>query len=530
MHLTKKFYNILQSTKKLPVSLRIGNYSTRRNNEICSNDSTTKYKGLIIGIYEKEIPTDPPKLTFYGEQFDSQMNGKIAKFIDKYDMTGKLYENKLFSDVHDEYRSVVVVGLGKEAAGYCEIECIDDDRENVRIASAIGAQKLDEHRCTEIYVDPMEYPEQAAEGSSLSIWKYQDNVTKRKKFEPKLKLFESTDYDQWNRGLINAQAQNHARRLNEMPANQLTPLNFAQETVDYLCPCGINVEVRTHEWIEAQKMTALDAVAKSSCELPVFLEIKYCGTSPEEKPIVLIGQGLTFNTGGICLKNADGFSENRASMAGAATVVSVIRAASSLKLPINITGLIPVCENMISGLVARPGDIVKCSNGKTIAVHDTAEAGVLLLADALIYAQNNCKPKLIIDVATLSTDMKNSLGGAASGIFTVSQYLWHEIFKAGTVTGDRVWRMPLWNYFSEKVTRYPKFDVSNRGFGSAGTCKSAAILREFIPCMDWIHIDMLGVGMLSHNNILPYLKEGTMTGRPTRLLIQFLNQLAHPEP
>lgn len=535
MYSTKKIFNIFNLTKNIsktiPSSICVGknNYTTRRQNESSSNDNNPQFKGLVIGIYEKEIPTDLPKLTISGEQFDGQVNGKILKSIEKADMTGKLYENKLFTDIHDEYRTIAIVGLGKEAAGYCEIECIDDDRENVRIASAIGAKKLDEHRCTEIYVDPMEYPEQAAEGSTLSIWKYQENLTKRREYEPKLKLFETTDDEQWNRGIIKATAQNYARRLNEMPANQLTPLKLAQEAVDSLCPCGISVEVRTHEWVEAQKMTAFEAIAKSSCQLPLFLEIKYCGTAAEEKPVVLIGQGLTFNSGGICLKKADGMSEYRASMAGAATVLSVFRAASSLSLPINLVGLIPICENMVSGLVSRPGDVITCLNGKTIAIQDTSEAGVLLLAESLIYAQNHCKPKLVIDVATLSKDMKNSLDGAASGVFTASQYLWNEIFKAGTVTGDRVWRMPLWNYFSDKVTKYPKFDVSNRGFGAAGACKSAAILREFIPCMDWVHIDMRGVGMLSDNDIFPYLQEGRMTGRPTRMLIQFLHQLAYPE-
>lgn len=505
------------------------NHAAASNCALSPNECGRNVKGLVVGIYEPEIPTDGPKLTIYGERFDEKLNGKIMKMVQKADMCGQLYERKIFSNMHDEFRSVAVVGLGRETSGYCEIECVDDGRENVRIAAGIGARKLDEQGCTNIFIDPMEYPEQAAEGSALSIWKFQDNVTQRLKFEPKLELFESPEIEPWNKGLIKAEAQNRVRRLNEMPANQLTPLSFAQEAVDALCPCGVNVEVRTSEWIETQKMTAFETIAKSSCQPAAFLEMKYCGTAAEEKPIVLIGQGLTYNSGGVCLKRGDGLSEYRACMAGAAIVVAVMRAASAMGLPLNITGLVPLCENMPSGLVARPDDIIKSMNGKTIAIQDTAEAGVLLLADALVYAQNNCKPKLVIDVATTAEDMGHSLGGSAAGVFTISQYLWDELFKAGTITGDRAWRMPLWDYFTQKTTNYSKFDISNRGFGLGGACKSAAILREFIPCMDWVHLEIFGVGMVSHNEINSYLKKGRMTGRPTRMLIQFLQQLAYPE-
>lgn len=508
---------------------QLPNNRSASNHTLSGNEGCRHVKGLVVGLYEPEIPTEPPKLSISGERLDEKLNGKIMAMIQRADMCGKSHECKIFSNIHDEYGSVAVVGLGLETSGYCEIECMDDGRENVRIAAGIGARKLDEQGCTNIFMDPMEYPEQAAEGGALSIWKYQDNVTQRFKCEPTLELFESSEIEPWNKGLIKAEAQNRVRRLSEMPANQLTPMTFAQDAVDALCPCGVNVEVRTHEWIETNKMTGFQAIAKSSCQPAAFLEMKYCGTVAEEKPIVLIGQGLTYNSGGVCMKHGKNLSDYRACMAGGAMVVAVMRAAAALGLPLNITGLVPLSENMPSGLVARPDDIVKCANGKLVSIQDTGEAGVLMLADAIVYAQNNLKPKLILDVGTTAEDIGRSLGCSAAGVFTISQYLWDELFKAGTITGDRAWRMPLWDYFTQKTAVSSKFDVSNRGYGLAGACKTAAILREFIPCMDWVHLEIYGVGMVNHNDIYSYLKKGRMTGRPTRMLIQFLQQLSYPD-
>lgn len=142
----------------------------------------------------------------------------------------------------------------------------------------------------------MDYAEQAATGSSLAVFTYQDNKKKQNRIHlPQLELFESAEIDEWTRGIFKAEAQNLARKLSDAPANEMTPTCFAQAAVDALCPCGIIVEVRTMDWIEANHLNSFLTIARSSCEPPVFLEISYCGASSEEKPILLIGKGLTFN-------------------------------------------------------------------------------------------------------------------------------------------------------------------------------------------------------------------------------------------
>lgn len=160
----------------------------------------------------------------------------------------------------------------------------------------MGARSLQMQGCSEVFVDSMEYPEQAAEGSALAVWRYNDNKMKKNRtIIPKLDLYDSPEVDAWTRGLFKAEAQNLARRLSDAPGNQMTPTTFAQATVDALCPCGVTVEIRTMEWIEQQHLNSFLTVAKGSCEPPVLLEISYCGTTPEDKPVLLLGKGITFN-------------------------------------------------------------------------------------------------------------------------------------------------------------------------------------------------------------------------------------------
>lgn len=486
-------------------------------------------KGLVIGIYQKEGDKDP-KLTTSGEKFDDRVQGKISELIRETKLSGKLGRGKVFNNVDQEYRSVAVIGLGREGIGFNELEMIDEGMENARVAAGVGARSLQIQGCSEIYVDSMEYPEQAAEGSSLAIWRFQDNKRKQDRVTiPKLELYDSPDVDAWTRGLFKAEAQNLARRLSDAPANQMTPTTFAQATVDALCPCGVTVEIRTLEWIEQQRLTSFMMIAKGSCEPPVLLEISYCGTAPEDKPILLLGKGMTFNSGGICLRPCKGMDEYRGAMAGAAVVVAAIRAAAALSLPINISAVIPLCENMPSGMACKPGDVVTLLNGKTLAIRDTDKAGVVVMADPMLYAQTTYKPRLVVDVATLGMGVVKAFGGGATGIFSNSHYIWKQFQKAGSLTGDRVWRLPLWHYYKRLVTDNISFDISNNGYGPASSCLAAAVLHEMVPCVDWAHLDIRGVGMLSKFGTIPYLLKDRMTGRPTRTVIQFLYQMACPD-
>lgn len=482
--------------------------------------------GIVLGVYEKEGDKDP-QLSPNGEKFDDRVGGKITELVRETGMTGKLGKGRMFSNLDKEFSTIAVVGLGKEGASYDSEEVIDVGMENARVASAVGARVLQLQGAQNVFVDSMEYPEQAAEGAAMAVWRY--NANKRKNYRthvPKLEMYGSADVDAWTRGLFKAESQNLARRLSDTPANQMTPSIFAQAAIDALCPCGVSVEVRSMDWIEAQGLNSFLMVAKGSCEPPIILEIMYCGSSPEEKPLLLMGKGLTFNSGGLCLKGKRFLDAYRASVSGAACVVAAIRAAAALSLPINVSAVLPLCENMPSGMAAKPGDVITLLNGKTLCIKNTALAGTVLMADPMLYAQNVLKPKLLVDVGTHCRGVVYGLGASSTGLFTNNTSLWKQFKKAGSLTGDRMWRLPLWKYFKHLIQPNVTYDLCNMGRGPASSCLAAALLYALVPCLDWVHLDTRGTGMLALHGVPPYLLKNRMTGRPTRTLIQFLYQMA----
>lgn len=487
-------------------------------------------KGIVLGMYENEIVGNDENelnLTKTSEKISNRTENKIPNLIRATEMTGKLGSLRIFNNVDDNYSTIAVVGLGRRNLEYNQLENLDESREAARIAAAIGTNALVNEGCGSIEIDAMNHPESVAEGSTLANWCFQENKNESARREiSSLKMHDTESQDAWIRGCYKAQAQNLARELCEMPANHLTPAAFAQIAVDSLCTCGINVEVRTMDWIQSQNMSALLAVAHSSCEPPLFLEINYCGGNLSDSPILLIGEGITYNSGGLHLQSSHSLMESHGSMAGAAVTVAVMRAAAAFSLPINLSAVIPLCENMTSGRSLKSGDIIKCSNGKSVAVHDTNNIGLLPLADAMIHGQNIHRPKFLINIASLNDGVRRGLGSSAAGVFSNSCILWEEISKSGSITGDRVHRLPLWNCFYEKVRDINEADVSNTGKGNSKACLSAATLKPFITCPYWMHVDVKGVAIENSSNPLPYYKQSHMTGRPTRTLIEFLYRLA----
>lgn len=209
----------------------------------------------------------------------------------------------------------------------------------------------------------------------------------------------------------------------------------------------------------------------------------------------------------------------RADMGGAACVAASIYALANLCAPVNIKAFIPLTENMPSGSATKPGDVVKAMNGKSICVDNTDAEGRLILADALCYS-GKFKPKWILDIATLTGAMSVALGKAATGVFSNSDVLYQLLEEAGATTGDRVWRFPLWKFYSKQVTDYPGYDVNNIGKGKGGgSCTAAAFLKEFVPeKTDWLHLDMASVMSGGDDKIIA---DG-ISGRPTRTLIEFI--------
>ncbi|XP_077992292.1 cytosol aminopeptidase-like [Glandiceps talaboti] len=490
-------------------------------------------RGVVLGVYEKEEKDqDGVTFTSSSEKFNERTSGKLLELLEISGPTLKKGKSRVFYGLDKDYPSVAVVGLGKQSAGINELEEINESKENIRTAAAVGARQLRDVGIKHIEIDPCTDPQAAAEGASLGLFSY-DELKDESKRKPKVEIAlhgNQDSLDKWQKGMIVGDCQNFARKLMEMPANKLTPTEFANMTFDRLQDMD-NVEtiVRSKEWIVSQKMGAFLSIAQGSVQPPVFLEIKYNGSKEKDvKPIVLVGKGVTFDCGGISIKPSAQMDLMRGDMGGAAVVNSVTAAIATLKLPINIVCLIPLCENLVSGEAVKPGDVVTAMNGKTIQVDNTDAEGRLLLADALHYGCTTHTPSSIINVATLTGAMQVALGAGAAGVFSNSSSLWTNLHRAGIETGDRLWRMPLFQHYTEQVTKSQLADVNNIGTAgrAAGSCTAAAFLREFVSCDDWAHIDMAGV--MENKSEVPYLGKG-MSGRPTRTLIEFMSNMANSE-
>ncbi len=318
------------------------------------------------------------------------------------------------------------------------------------------------------------------------------------------------------KGEIMADSVIMARRLAMHPGNVITPKTFAAEAQAAARKLHLKCTILDEKKIKAEKMGALWAVGKGSEQPPRFiiLEHRKGGTS---KPIVLIGKGITFDSGGISLKPSADMDEMKGDMTGGAVMLSVITAAARLKLPVNIVVLIPLAENMPSGRALKPGDIVTSRKGKTIEIISTDAEGRLILADALDYA-NKFKPQAVFDMATLTGAALFVLGHAAIPVIGNNPKLMDALREAARKTAERVWEMPLWDEYREQI-KSTIADIKNSGGRPAGTLTAAAFLENFIGDWPWVHIDIAAVDLEKSGR--PYIPKGS-TGIGVRLLVEML--------
>ena len=285
-----------------------------------------------------------------------------------------------------------------------------------------------------------------------------------------------------------------ARDLVNEPANILDPVEFARRAAG-LADLGVEIEILEDEDMEAQGMGALLGVAQGSSQ-PARLVIMHWmgGKSRRTKPICLVGKGVCFDTGGISMKPPGGMEDMKGDMGGAAAVVGTMHALASRKAAVNVIGVIGLVENMASAMAQRPGDIVTSMSGQTIEVINTDAEGRLVLADAIWYTQERFKPKVLVDLATLTGAIIVALGKEHAGLFTNNDRLASDLSNAGEATGEKVWRMPLSaNY--DKLLKSRFADMKNIGGRLAGSVTAAQFIQRFIKDTDWAHLDIAGTAM-----------------------------------
>ncbi len=304
-----------------------------------------------------------------------------------------------------------------------------------------------------------------------------------------------------------------ARDLGNLPGNVCTPTYLADEATKLAAEFGLKCDVLERKDMEKLGMGALLAVARGSTQPPKLIAVHYQGGKKNAAPVVLVGKGITFDAGGISLKPAAEMDEMKYDMSGAASVLGTLRTIATLKLPINVVGVIPSCENLPDGQAIKPGDIVTSMSGQTIEILNTDAEGRLILCDALTWV-DKFKPDVVIDIATLTGACVIALGHQATGLLANNDPLADELLAAGQQAHDRAWRLPLWDdYQSQLDSNFA--DIGNIGGRPAGTITAACFLSRFTENYRWAHLDIAGTAWKSG-------KEKGSTGRPVPLLAHFL--------
>lgn len=473
---------------------------------------------VVVGVFE------PRRLSPVAEQLDKISDGYISSLLRRGDLEGKPGQMLLLHQVPGVLSErVLLVGCGKER----EL----DERQYKQIINktitTLNETGSMEAVCflTELHVkgrDTYWKVRQAVETTKAGLYNF--DQFKTNKAEPRRPLRKLVFNVPTRReltigekaiahGLAVAKGVRVCRDVANMPPNVCNPAYLASQA-RRLADSFDNITTKV---IGEQEMAELGmnsylAVARGSENEAMMAIIEYKGNT-DAKPIVLVGKGLTFDSGGISIKPAEGMDEMKYDMGGAASVLGTMHALAQLQLPINVIGVLAGCENMPGGNAYRPGDILTSMSGQTIEVLNTDAEGRLVLCDALTYV-DRYDPETVIDVATLTGACIIALGHHTTGLLANHNPLAHELLNASEQAGDRAWRLPLFDEYQEQLES-PFADMANIGGRPAGTITAAAFLSRFTKKYNWAHLDIAGTAWKSG-------KDKGSTGRPVPLLTQFL--------
>lgn len=422
------------------------------------------------------------------------------------------------------WANIVLVGLGKQAEW--------STRRNRLLTRRVTRQALSSRwsSLTFAFQDlSLEGAARAAENIVLATYEYRTHRQTPKSGWPELRQVVlvsqvSTPAHQVmaRRGLTIAEAVNHARDLANTPGGLMTPVTLAAAAVRLAKTRKITTKVLTPAQMEKLKMGALLGVGKGSDEAPRLIVMEYFGTKKTEAPIIFVGKGITFDSGGYNLKPGNSMSEMHMDMSGGAAAMNAIAAIADLKVPVNVVAIIPAAENMVSGSGFRPGDILKSMSGLNIEIGNTDAEGRLVLADALTYAQKFYQPRVMVDVATLTGAALVALGQEAIALLTKNPVLQTAGTEIGEASGDYVWPLPMWEEY-DGLVKATFGDVTNSGKSRwGGTIEGAIFLSKFVKDTSWVHLDIAPT-MSSIDG--QYLAPGA-TGTGVRWLVELAVRVA----
>jgi len=448
-------------------------------NTLTESWKDSKAELICIGIYKEKI------MTPMGAEIDKDSGGMISSAIAIGDIKGK---NSKVNYFYLNNKRIAVVGLGKK-------EKISN--ESIRLAAGSAMQSAILKKAKTVLFDcfcsGLESCQAMGEGICLGSYQFLDYKTgKNKKFEVQAVYVNNCDKEELNKGASIGSAVCFARDLANHPGNKTTPSYLAEKAKQISDKGGMNLTVLERKEFTELGMGGLAGVAQGTDEPPKFIIIEY-NNGGGEKPKVLVGKGLTFDSGGISIKSAAKMDEMKYDMCGAAVVLGIFHALAVLRPKINVVGIIPSTENLSGAKAYKPGDILTAYNGKTIEVLNTDAEGRLILADGLSYASKHYDPEYILDFATLTGAVLVSLGHIATGIMGTNDKLIKDIKKSSKLTNEKVWELPLWSEYCKQV-KSKIADVKNTGAPmQAGSIAGGAFLKAFVnKDIPWVHFDIAG--------------------------------------
>jgi leucyl aminopeptidase len=479
---------------------------------------TLKTATLVLAVGEGR------KLGEAAKAVDTASGGAIAALLKRGDLAGKVGQTLLLHSLPNlKAERVLLVGCGKEHE-------LSDRQFRKVVGAAYGVLKglggsdavLTLHELAVKGRDT--YGKARLLVETLADGDYVFDRFKSQKADPRaLKkitlLVEKADAAEIERATTHARAiaagMALTRDLGNLPPNLCHP-SFLAEGAKNLAKAhkGLKVEVLDEKKLKELGMGAFLAVAQGSDQPPRLIVLNYQGGKKDDKPVVLVGKGITFDTGGISIKPSANMDEMKYDMCGAASVLGTFRALLEMALPINVVGLMACAENMPSGGATRPGDIVTTMSGQTVEILNTDAEGRLVLCDTLTYAER-FKPQAVIDIATLTGACIVALGSNVAGLMGNNDGLIKQLLKAGENADDRAWQLPLFDEYQEQLDS-PFADIANIGGPKAGTITAGCFLSRFTKKYHWAHLDIAGTAWISGG------KEKGATGRPVPMLSQFL--------
>ncbi len=474
---------------------------------------------VVVGVYE------PRRLSEVAKQIDEVSGGHLSSILRRGDLEGKSGQTLLLHNVPGTLADrVLLVGCGRERE-------LGDTQYRKVIAHAIRTLHETGSMETVCYLTELNVRgrdtawriRHAIETAQATLYSFDQLKSKKDITRRPLRKIVFSVASRRELALAE-QASREAQKiadgvklakdLSNMPSNLCTP-SYLADQAKTLCnlheKMSCKVLMETH--LEKQGFNALLAVAKGSEQPPRLIILEYRGGKKNDMPVVLVGKGVTFDSGGISIKPAKDMDEMKFDMCGAAAVLGTLSAVADLQLPVNLIGIIPAVENLPSGKATKPGDIVTSLSGQTIEILNTDAEGRLILCDALSYAERY-KPDVVIDIATLTGACVIALGKPAHGLFSNHNPLTNDLLNAGRISCDRAWELPLWDDYQEQLdSRFA--DIANIGGREAGAITAACFLSRFTKKYRWAHLDIAGTAWLTG-------KEKGATGRPVPLLTQYL--------